>query len=483
MVVLMNIPLLIVALYVILLFAISIYVSRKQKKDGDAFLLYRGKNSAFVVAASIAGLAIGGASTIGIAENAFTVGLSAGWYDTAWAIGAVVSSFLAVRYLRRSGYGTISGLVGGLYGRQTRFIMVIAMCIIQAGIIALQYKAGGSILASLLPDIFTVQSGTFFSFLIFMLVAMVGGMGSVSLTNVLNLILIYIGVIVAVIIVLTRQGGGEAIQALAAAQPDVPYLSPTAGMGWLGIISWIVVMLGNTNSVQGVVQIGLTGKSEKAAQRGFLLGALLMVPIGFLCALLGVAGKALQPDTQAAVALPMILMSIPPVLGGITLSGLWAADMGTGCSMIIGLSTTVSTDVLAHIPGLRISPEKKALVNKVVVVVGSILTYLLATQMGSILGAMQKALSLAIGTSFIVIGGLLFPGFTGKRAGFFTVLASIAAILAWNFVPALASVFKNIGFFMLVVCGVVFLLTSLLDREKVGCVTTSAPAGSLGAET
>ena len=67
--------------------------------------------------------------------------------------------------------------------------MVIAMCIIQSGIIALQYKAGGSILASLLPDVFTVESGTFFSFLIFMLVAVIGGMGSVSLTNVLNLIL------------------------------------------------------------------------------------------------------------------------------------------------------------------------------------------------------------------------------------------------------------------------------------------------------
>ena len=65
------------------------------------------------MAASIAGLAIGGASTIGIAENAFTVGLSAGWYDTAWAIGAVVSSMLAVRYLRRSQYTTISGLVKG----------------------------------------------------------------------------------------------------------------------------------------------------------------------------------------------------------------------------------------------------------------------------------------------------------------------------------------------------------------------------------
>ena len=66
------------------------------------------------------GLAIGGASTIGIAENAFTVGLSAGWYDTAWAIGAVVSSMLAVRYLRRSQYTTISGLVRDLYGTKTK---------------------------------------------------------------------------------------------------------------------------------------------------------------------------------------------------------------------------------------------------------------------------------------------------------------------------------------------------------------------------
>ena len=84
----MNIPLLIVILYVLLLFGISIYVSYSQKKDSENFLLYKGKNNAFVVAASIAGL----------------------------AIGAVVSSMLAVRYLRRSQYTTISGLVRDLYG-------------------------------------------------------------------------------------------------------------------------------------------------------------------------------------------------------------------------------------------------------------------------------------------------------------------------------------------------------------------------------
>ena len=88
----MNIPLLIVILYVLLLFGISIYVSYSQKKDSENFLLYKGTNNAFVVAASIAGL----------------------------AIGAVVSSMLAVRYLRRSQYTTISGLVRDLYGTKTK---------------------------------------------------------------------------------------------------------------------------------------------------------------------------------------------------------------------------------------------------------------------------------------------------------------------------------------------------------------------------
>ena len=345
--------------------------------------------------------------------------------------------------------------------------MVISMCIIQSGIIALQYKAGGSILAALLPQIFTTETGTFFSFLIFMLVAVIGGMGSVTLTNVLNLVLIYVGVIVATVIVLSGHGGWDAIQTLVAAEPDVPYLSLTEGMGWLGILSWIIVMIGNTNSVQGVVQIGLTGKDDRSARWGYIIGAILMVPVGFICGLLGVASKALLPDGVAAEALPQVLMSIPPVLGGITLSGLWAADMGTGCSMIVGLATTVSSDIVYELTDSEALKKRKAMVNKIIVIIASFITYLIATQMGAILDAMQQALSLAIGTSFIVIGALLAPKFSSRKAGFWTILASIAAIITWNVVPSLTGVFHSIGIFMVIVCGIVFIAISVLDKNKI----------------
>ena len=83
-------------------------------------------------------------------------------------------------------------------------------------------------------------------------------------------------------------------------------------------------------------------------------------------------------------------------------------------------------------------------------------------------GLGQTLLLTLIGTLLsIVIGGLLCPKFSSRKAGFWTIMASIVSIVAWNMVPALVPVFKNVGFFMLAVCGAVFILISLVDPEKV----------------
>lgn len=462
----MNIPLIVVILYVCLLLGISLVVSKSTKKDGTNFLLYKGKNNTWLTAVTVAGLAIGGASTIGIAENAYHVGLSAGWYDVAWAIGAIVASQVIIKKLRNSGYNTITKLIEQLYDKKASVIVVIAMIIIQCGIIALQYIAGGSILASLLPDVFNKTTGTFFSFLIFMLISFVGGMGSVSLSNILNISLIYLGVIVAAVMVLGMQGGWKAATQMAASS-DVPYMSLTAGMGWIAIIAWIVVMCGNTNSVQGVVQIGLTSKDDKSASRGFILGAVMMIPVGFICAMLGVASKALIPNGEAFTALPQILLSLPPLLAGLTLSGLWAADMSTACSMLIGCATTVSQDVFYQTKIGKKYENRSIVINKVIILTVGIITYLVSAQFDAILDAMKKSLSLAIGTSIIVVAGLCFPKFAGKRAGFWTIVISIVSILVWNMVPEVAVIFKDIAYFMCTTCLVTFFGISLFDSQKV----------------
>ena len=463
----MNIPLIIVILYVVMLLGISLVVSRKSKKDGEDFLLYKGKNNTMITAVTIAGLAIGGASTIGISENAFSVGLSAGWYNVAWAFGAVCASFTVIKKLRKSGFNTVTKLVQSVYDEKAGVMMTIAMILIQCTIIALQYIAGGSILSSLLPGVFDIKTATFFSFLIFMLVGFVGGLGSASLSNILNISLIYIGVIASAILVLFNQGGWEAAKAMAASTPDIEYMSLTSGMGIPAIIAWMIVMVGNTNSIQGVVQIGLTSKDEKSAVNGFRIGAMMMIPIGFLCAMLGIASKALIPDVEATQALPMIIMSLPPVMAGLTLSGLWAADMSTACSMLIGCSTTVSHDVFFKTKLGEKMKDKSFMINKFIILLVGFFTYILSSQLGTILSAMKVCLSMSIGSSIIVVAGLWFPKFVGKNAGFFTIISSIIAAGAWLVFPYLHEIFKDIGYLMVVVSGLTFTIISLLDKNKV----------------
>ncbi len=462
----MNIPLIIVILYVIMLLGISIVVSRKSKLDGEDFLLYKGKNNTLLTAVTISGLAIGGASTIGIAENAFSVGLSAGWYNMAWAFGSVMASFLVVKKLRRSGFNTVTKLVESIYDEKAGLMMTITMILIQCTIIALQYIAGGSILASLLPDIFDMKTATFFSFLIFMLVGFVGGMGSASISNILNISLIYIGVIVSSIVVLINQGGWEAAKQMAIASPDVPYMSLTSGMGIPAIIAWMIVMCGNTNSVQGAIQIGLTSKDDKSAVNGFRIGALIMIPIGFICAMLGVASKALIPNVEATLALPMIIMSLPPVIAGLTLSGLWAADMSTACSMLIGCSTTVSQDIFFKTKFGEKFKHKSFMINKIIILTVGLLTYILSSQLGTILSAMKVSLSMAIGSSVVVIAGIWCPKFAGKSSGFFTIISSLFVAGAWLVSPSLHDIFKDIGYLMLLVSLTTFIITSLLEKNK-----------------
>ena len=241
----------------------------------------------------------------------------------AWAFGAVIASTFIIKKFREVGYSTVTKLVESIYDEKTGIIMTLAMILIQCTIIALQYIAGGSILTSLLPDVFTMKATTFFSFLIFMLVGFVGGMRSASISNILNISLIYIGVIVSSVVVLFNQGGWEAAKVMAVNTLEVPYMSLTSEMGVAAIVAWMIVMCGTTNSLQGVIQIGLTSKDDKSTVNGFRIGALIMIPIGFMCVMLGIASKALIPGVEATLALPKIILSLSPVIAGLTLLGIY----------------------------------------------------------------------------------------------------------------------------------------------------------------
>ena len=84
---------------------------------------------------------------------------------------------------------------------------------------------------------------------------------------------------------------------------------------------------------------------QRRPQRLIYLGGLLIFPVGFLCAVLGLAAKAQFPELNPTMALPQIIMSLDPFSSGMTLAALWAADVSTACTILLGAGTLVAQDI------------------------------------------------------------------------------------------------------------------------------------------
>ena len=198
----MSIQFVIVVLYIFLLFAISLYAKRKAAGGSVNFLFGGRQMNALLVAANGAGLAVGAASTIGVAENAFTAGIAAGWYNAAWAAGALVMGILAAGKYREMDCSTITELFERYYDKKGRVISVIGLITIQLVITSMQYLAGGAILSSMLPEVFSFTGGMITSAIVFVGITLIGGLWSSGLSNIVSVALIYGGVVTRTILTL-----------------------------------------------------------------------------------------------------------------------------------------------------------------------------------------------------------------------------------------------------------------------------------------
>lgn len=97
----------------------NIFLCKNRANKNPMEYLFAGRKlSTSLIAFNVTGLAVGAASTVGVAENATQVGIAAGWYNGAWAIGAVVMGILAAGKYRQMGCSTIPELFERYYDKK-----------------------------------------------------------------------------------------------------------------------------------------------------------------------------------------------------------------------------------------------------------------------------------------------------------------------------------------------------------------------------
>jgi SSS family solute:Na+ symporter len=472
-----SVQLVILCVYVVALLAVSwwstLLIKRGTTNKALNYLLAGRNLPTSLVTVMLVGLAVGGASTVGVAERAYTQGFSAGWYNAAWGLGGIFVGLFVARHLRRMPVKTIPQIMGLMFGPWTRLISVVTQLLVMISITALQYVAGGAILTALLPDVFTFTQGMMASAGIFIIITLFGGYWASGLANLINVVMIYIGIIVALISSLGKFGGMETLKATL--PEGGPWFDLVSGMGLATVVAYVLVLVTMATTTQAVSQICFASKDEVRATRGFLLGGVLILPAGFLCAMFGLLAAAHFPNLQnASMALPTLVTQLSPAVGGLFLASLWAADISTAVGLLMGCSTLILEDVVKRIYKKPLDGGSEMLLSRAVVLLVSLLSFGLALTVVGILKTITTALAVTTSFTFILIAGIYYPRILRRGAGFWVVLASLALWVIWTYFPSLR-IGPELIYVEWAVCGAILLGFALLTREPAGDLFTAPP--------
>lgn len=357
-------------------------LSSKKVKTADDFNRAGGKAGTWVVCGTIMGTLIGGQSTVGTAQLAFTYGISAWWFTLGAALGCV---FLAICYvvpLRRSDSTTLLEVVSKEYGKKAEVLGSVLCSLGMFVSIVAQILSASALLMTLFPMKFYFAAAI--SCLIMMVYVVFGGLWSAGIGGIVKLILLCISTLAGGIIVLSLTDGYHGLMtAIEETQNNTSIqeqynnlLARGAAKDIGSCLSVILGVLATQSYAQGI----WAAKTDSVARRGAMISAILTIPIGAACVLIGlymrghyvtaeemeafVAGGATIPDNigimaTTAQAFPLFITHcMPEFLGGIVLGTLLITIIIGGSGLTLGSSTILVRDVFMKInPSLKESSK------------------------------------------------------------------------------------------------------------------------------
>lgn len=326
----------IVIAYVIVTIVIGV-CSRKKAKTSRS---YDGVGLGFclcVVAG--AGEWMGGTSTTGVSEYGYIYGISGAWYTIANGLGICVLALFFARLFRSLESPTVSGIIGKYIGRKARMVSGWLLLLVMMAVGVSQMVS----LGTLGETLFGLNASMSIILLGYgvLLYTVCGGMMAVGYTNILHMVVMYGGSILALVLCFGDIGGWRTLT------DTLPgsYFSVSA-IGIPKVSSWLIASVLGACTAQAGLQPVLGAKDEHTAVTSSYAIAALVAPFGILTALLGMIAKIKFPDLQnAKLALPQLLMTMPAYAGGIVMASVFAAVLSTAAPIFLACGTIFSRDI------------------------------------------------------------------------------------------------------------------------------------------
>ncbi len=406
----MSPTLVLLLVYGAALVAAGVWIGRRVSSSSQFFVAGRSLSGGMVFATLLAAN-IGAGSTVGATGLAYRQGLSAWWWSGSAAIGCLVLGLVVAPRLHRLAtehqFLTVGDFLEWRFDRSVRVLIAVVLWVGTLALLAGQLLAMAwafEVIAGMPRAVGALASAA-------ILIAYFsgGGMQSAAVVNLLQLVTLLLGFLLAVPYAWSAAGGWEGMRAAAGADATASFGSFT-GMGLPGILGLAVVFVPSFIVSPGLNQKCFGARSARAAGAAAVGNAAALALFAFVPVVFGMAMRALEPGlSNPELALPRLTTDVlPPWLGALALAALFAAEISTADAVLFMLSTSLSRDLFQAVLRPKASDAELLRVGRWAAVAGGAFGVGLALWLPSVASALKLFYGVMTAALFVpLLVGLL----------------------------------------------------------------------------
>lgn len=423
------VPIIMLVVYMIGLFSIGYLTNKLTIKSSHDYMLAGRRMGVFMVAASLSANNIGGGSTTGVAAKAFSGwGLSAAWYVLAAAIAMVPLAYFAPK-IRKTMAVTIPEVVNRRFGNAAGTFTAVLNVISLFCLTASQIMAAGSVVSALtgIPLNVCILLSAF----IIIVYTTLGGMLADAIADMVQYLIIFFGLLIALPFIIQGAGGWEAVSSLL--PPAELSFTKVGAMTIIGLIfNYFCTFLSGPEMVSRFS----SAEDAKTAQKASVLSAIMMAMLAFIPTIIGLVALAENPGLDGGKGTTALMYATsnyaPAWITGAVSAAIFAATTSSADSNLLCASTILIKDIYQRFINPDVEDKKLIFLTRLSNVIICVISMLIAMFNISLVTLNLFAFALRSAGPFAAYGlGLTVKGAT-KNAGIVSIVIGSVAVLFWQ---------------------------------------------------
>lgn len=413
----------IIALYFIVIVSVGFAAARFSKTQED--YLVAGRRLSFpLFFGCMAALTLGGGSTIGSAQLGYQFGFGGIWLNLSIGLGLIAAGFLVTSKLSKLRALSVNEVVETSYGPTARIFSSVLTLIYTLTLSVVQVISIGTIINGVVgidSTLSMVLGGG-----IVILYTFVGGMWSVTMTDIVQFVVKTVGILIlAPIFCLSAAGGWDALMA------KVPETFTSVGsMGFDKSFAYIVLYVPGLIIGQDIWQRIFTAKNEKVSKRGTIGAGLYSILYAFATVIIGMSVAVLLPHLGNAqdAFVTGVATFLPVGVRGLVLAAAMAATMSVSSGTILASSTILYNDLFARFTSKRPHRMREVTVTRLCALLIGIVVMICSLWINDVLVGIDICYGYLSGCVFVpLVASFVLKRFSPK-AGLYALAVSAVVV-------------------------------------------------------